>query len=175
MADRVLVAYGSKYGSTAEIAEAIGKGLRSAGLDADVVPAGDVRSLDPYRAVVLGSAVYMGRWRRDALRLLRRRRKELTQRDVWLFSSGPVGEEKPSATPAEKEKQERWTRPKNVQRLATEIGARDHVVFGGRVSDDTGGFMRRSMAKKTPPELRDRRDWSAIDAWAKGVASAVTG
>lgn len=173
--DRVLVAYGNKYGSTAEIAEAIGRSLRAAGADADVKPARDVRSLDPYRGVVLGCAVYTARWRRDALRLLRRRRKELAQRDVWLFSSGPVGEDKPPTGEAEKKKEERWTKPKRVQRLASEIGAHDHVVFGGRVSDDAGGFMRKSMARKTPPELRDRRDWGAIDAWAKDVATALTG
>jgi menaquinone-dependent protoporphyrinogen oxidase len=116
----------------------------------------------------------MRRWRRDALRLLRRRRKELAEREVWFFSSGPVGEEKPGASRAEKERQERWTRPKNVQRLAAEIGARDNAVFGGRLSDDAGGFMRKSMARKTPPELRDRRDWAAIEAWARSVATAVT-
>jgi hypothetical protein len=26
------------------------------------------------------------------------------------------------------------------------------------------------MAKNTPPELRDRRDWEAIEAWAKAIA-----
>ena len=63
---RVLVAYGSKHGSTAEIAEAIAATLREAGLQADCVKAGDVRSLEGYDAVVLGSAVYMRRWRRAA-------------------------------------------------------------------------------------------------------------
>jgi menaquinone-dependent protoporphyrinogen oxidase len=46
MADRVLVASGSKFGSTAEIAEAIATTLRNAGLDLDVKPARDVQSLD---------------------------------------------------------------------------------------------------------------------------------
>jgi menaquinone-dependent protoporphyrinogen oxidase len=50
MADRFLVAYGSKFGSTAEISEAIAKGLRNAGLEVDVERARDVRSIDPYRA-----------------------------------------------------------------------------------------------------------------------------
>lgn len=95
MTGRVLVGYASKYGSTAEIAEAIGKTLRAAGLDVDVQRAGDVHSLDPYRAVVLGSAVYTARWRRDAVRLLARRR-DLARREVWLFSSGPVGEDRAS-------------------------------------------------------------------------------
>jgi hypothetical protein len=56
--------------------------------------------------------------------------------------------------------------------MASEIGARDHAVFGGRVSED-GGFMRRSMARNTPPELRDRRDWTAIEAWAQGIAATL--
>ena len=90
--DRVLVAYGTKHGATAEIAEAIGKALIAAGLGVDVRRARRVRSLAPYQAVVLGSAVYAGRWRRDAMRLLRR--AELRERAVWLFSSGPVGEDK---------------------------------------------------------------------------------
>jgi menaquinone-dependent protoporphyrinogen oxidase len=90
--DEVLVAYGTKRGATAEIAEAVGKTLRRAGLTVDVQPARRVRSLERYRAVVLGSALYAGRWRRDALRLLRR--PELRDRDVWLFSSGTVGEDK---------------------------------------------------------------------------------
>ena len=113
MSERVLVAYGSKYGSTAEIAQAIGTTLRVAGLEVDVKRAHEVRSLEPYRAVVLGSAVYMARWRRDAIRLLRRR-SELGEREVWLFSSGPVGEDKDE--PAEQ--RDRWTKPKRVEQLA---------------------------------------------------------
>ena len=168
MTGRVLVGYGSKYGSTAEIAEAIGKTLRAGGLDVDVQRARDVRSLEPYRAVVLGSAVYTARWRRDALRLLARQR-DLAEREVWLFSSGPVGEDEGES----EEKVERWTKPKRVQRLAALIGVHEHVVFGGQVSDDAGGFLRRKMAKNTPPELRDRRDWGVIEAWAQKIAESL--
>jgi menaquinone-dependent protoporphyrinogen oxidase len=164
---RVLVAYGTKYGSTAEIAEAIGKALSAAGLEADVKRARDVRSLDPYRAVVLGSAVYAGRWRRDAMRLLRR--PELRGREVWLFSSGPVGED--TGDPAARE---RFTKPKRVQEFATSIGVREPVVFGGRVDVDAG-FIRKKMARNTPPELRDRRDWNEIEAWGRSIAAAVDG
>lgn len=168
MTDRVLVAYGTKYGATAEIAEVIATTLRTAGFEVDALPARDVRSLEGYQAVVLGSAVYMARWRRDALALLRRLRRDLASRPVWLFSSGPVGEQADQQDAGS----ERWTKPKRVQRVASEIGARDHAVFGGRVSED-GGFMRRSMARNTPPELRDRRDWTAIEAWAQGIAATL--
>ena len=167
MSERVLVAYGTKFGSTAEIAQAIGTALRVAGLEVDVKRAHEVRSLEPYRAVVLGSAVYMARWRRDAMRLLRRR-SELGEREVWLFSSGPVGEDKDDPD----EQRDRWTKPKRVEQLAPEIEAKEHVVFGGRISDDAG-FLRKRMAKNIPPELRDRRDWGAIEAWAQKIAESL--
>jgi len=168
VSDRVLVAYDTKYGATAEIAQAIGTALRVAGLDVDVVRAREVRSLQPYRAVVLGSAVYIARWRRGAMRLLRRWRRDLARREVWLFSSGPVGEDT-----GEPEQRERWTKPKRVQRLGSEIGAHEHVVFGGKVSDDAGGFLRKKMAQNIPPELRDRRDSGAIEAWAQKIAAKL--
>jgi menaquinone-dependent protoporphyrinogen oxidase len=166
--DRVLVAYGTKHGATAEIAEAIGRTLRAAGLEVTVERARRVRSIDGYRAVVLGSAVYAGRWRSDAMRLLRR--SELRGRDLWLFSSGPVGEDKGDNP----EQFERMTRPPRVQQLAADLGAHEHVVFGGMVAEDAG-FIRKKMAPRIPPELRDRRDWNAIEAWAKAIASALSG
>ena len=46
-------------------------------------------------------------------------------------------------------------------------------MFGGRVSEDAGGFLRKNMAKNTPPEFRDRRDWAAIEAWAKRIADSL--
>jgi menaquinone-dependent protoporphyrinogen oxidase len=167
--DRVLVTYGTKYGSTAGIAEAIGATLKENGLDVDVQPARSVHSLDGYRAAVVGSAVYTAHWRGDALRFLSHHRDWLARHDVWLFSSGPVGEEDEDADEAETE---RWTKPKKVQELAAEINARDHMVFGGKVDEDRG-FIRKKMAQNMPEEARDRRDWDAIAAWAAEIASAL--
>jgi menaquinone-dependent protoporphyrinogen oxidase len=167
--DRVLVAYGSKYGSTAEIAEAVGRALEASGLQAEVQRARSVRSLEGYRAAIVGSAVYAAHWRGDALRFLGDHRDWLAQHPVWLFSSGPVGVDDEDADEAETE---RWTKPKKVQELAAEIGARDHVVFGGKVDEDRG-FVRKRMARTMPAESRDRRDWDEIAAWASGIASEL--
>jgi menaquinone-dependent protoporphyrinogen oxidase len=62
----VLVTAASRYGSTAEIASAIGDVLRDSGLDVAVVPPDTVKDLDAYEAVVMGSAVYAGRWVKPA-------------------------------------------------------------------------------------------------------------
>jgi hypothetical protein len=36
------------------------------------------------------------------------------------------------------------------------------------------GFIGKRMARK-PAELRDRRDWPAIQAWARTIAAALAG
>src|SRR5690606_15376137 len=92
--DRVLVAYGSKYGATAEIARRIGEVLERAGLAVDVKPADQVSDLAPYGAVVLGSAVYAGQWRKEAAQLLKAQEEALAARDVYGCSpAGPPARE----------------------------------------------------------------------------------
>ena len=91
-APRVLVAYASKHGATAEIAEAIAAELRERGLTTDCRRVDDVKELAGYAAVVLGSAVYMKRWRHEARALLHRHARELAELPFWIFSSGPFGE-----------------------------------------------------------------------------------
>jgi menaquinone-dependent protoporphyrinogen oxidase len=151
---RVLVAYGSKHGSTAEIATAIAETLRESGVRADCIEAGAVDTLDGYDAVVLGSAVYMRRWRREARRFLHKHARSLAERPLWVFSSGPVGDPAKD-NPA-------WLEPGRTIAEAERLGAREHVVFGGV-----------SKASSIPAEFRDRRDWDEIHAWARGIADAL--
>src|SRR5690242_19356693 len=97
---KVLVTAASRYGATAEIAEALADALRENGVGAAAVAPADVTSLASYDAVVLGSGVYAGRWLPPARDLAHRLAGELTDRPVWLFSSGPVGgRPKPPAIP----------------------------------------------------------------------------
>jgi menaquinone-dependent protoporphyrinogen oxidase len=160
----VLVAYASKHGATEEIAEAIADELRRAGHSVDCVSADRVAGLASYDAAVIGSAVYMARWRPDGRRLLKRAAKELTGRPLWLFSSGPCGQAEPS-----------WASPPGIEKRARRLGAREHVVFGGRVPLEPANFVERSIAKKSAPEHRDLRDWDRIRAWAASMAPELSG
>ena len=161
----VLVAYSSKRGSTAEIAETVAATLRREGLGVCLERAEDVASLERYDAVVLGSAVYMKRWRGDARHFLKKHRKALKQMPLWAFSSGPVGD--PSSENPE------WAEPPRIAEKVEELGGREHVVFGGCLPAEPEGFMEKAMVKGTPKEFRDRRDWAEIRDWAKQIASAL--
>lgn len=160
----VLVAYASKHGSTAEIAAAVAAEIRGHGLGADCVEAGAVDDLGSYDAVILGSAVYMKRWQGDARHFLRSHGKALVERPFWVFSSGPTGD------PAEDNAA--WEEPKRTIAKAEKLGARDHVVFGGKISPESGR-MAKTMAEGTPEEYRDRRDWDEIRAWAAAIADEL--
>jgi menaquinone-dependent protoporphyrinogen oxidase len=161
----VLVAYASKRGSTAEIAETVAATLRRADLEVDLEPAAEVTSLEPFDAVVLGSAVYMKRWRGDARHFLKKHRKALRQMPFWVFSSGPVGD------PANDNPE--WVEPSSLAAKVEEMGARGHVVFGGCLPAEPRGFMEKAMVEGTPREFRDRRDWSEIRTWAAEIATEL--
>jgi menaquinone-dependent protoporphyrinogen oxidase len=163
---RVLVAYASKRGSTAEIATAVAKTLSEAGFEVDCLESDDVSDLSSYEAVVLGSAVYMKRWRKDAKHFLRKHSKQLAERPLWVFSSGPVGDPDQAENPE-------WLEPPKIVQKVEELGARDHVVFGGRLPANPHGPMEKAMVTGVPVEFRDRRDWDEIQAWATGIASEL--
>ncbi len=163
---RVLVAYASKRGSTGEIADAIVDVLRDSGLEADAKPVEDVGSIASYDAVVLGSAVYMKRWRGDAKHFLRKHGEELSQLPFWVFSSGPVGDPTKTTDPS-------WLEPPRTIEQAERLGVRGHTVFGGRMPAQPHGPLERSMVKNTPEQYRDRRDWDEIRVWARRIASEL--
>jgi menaquinone-dependent protoporphyrinogen oxidase len=161
----VLVAYASKRGSTAEIAETVAATLRREGLGVCLERCEDVESLDPYDAIIIGSAVYMKRWRGDARHFLKKHRKSLRQKPFWVFSSGPVGD------PANDNPD--WTEPPKIVAKVEELGVRDHTIFGGRLPAEPKNFMEKAMVERTPREFRDRRDWARIRGWAHQIALAL--
>jgi menaquinone-dependent protoporphyrinogen oxidase len=167
MEKQILVAYGSKYGATAEIAERIGEVLGEAGLAADVLPADRVDDVTPYEAVVLGSAVYIGRWQKPAVSFLKANEESLARRPVWLFSSGPTGEGDPV------ELTQGWGFPKSLQPIADRIQPRDIAVFHGHVDPAKVNFIERWMIKIVKAPSGDFRDWEAITSWAKAIADAL--
>jgi menaquinone-dependent protoporphyrinogen oxidase len=168
MAENILVAYASKYGATKEIAEKIGEVLHQEGLQADVSPVDGVRDLTPYRAVILGSALYIGKWQKEAVQFMQANEKVLAGRPVWLFSSGPTGK----GDPVELLKGERL--PVALQPLADRIHPRDVAVFHGNIDPDRVNFIEKwAVQKLVKAPMGDFRDWDMICGWASAIANAL--
>ena len=164
---QVLVAYATKYGATAEIAEKIGQVLGEAGLRADVLPADRVSDLTPYQAVVLGSAVYIGQWRKEAVKFLKANETVLAEKPVWLFSSGPTGEGDPV------ELVQGWRFPGKLQPIADRVRPRDVAIFHGAVDVGKLNLIEKWMLKNVKAPIGDFRDWDAITSWATAIADAL--
>lgn len=167
MDNQVLVAYATKHGATAEIAEKIGQVLLQAGLRTDVLPADRVSDLTPYRAIVLGSAVYIGQWHKEAVKFLQANETVLAERLVWLYSSGPLGEGDPLKLT------QGWRIPDKLQPMADRIAPRDIAVFHGAVDVGKLNFIEKWMLRNTKSPVGDFRDWEAITSWATAVADVL--
>jgi menaquinone-dependent protoporphyrinogen oxidase len=164
---RVLVSAASRHGATAEIADAIGQALSEQGLTVTVIPPGDVRSLDGYDGVIIGSAVYMGHWLDPAKELANRFHDALTGRPVWLFSSGPVG--KPSGKLAQSMDQD----PVDLPKMLGAIHARDHRRFAGKLDRKVLSLPQRASLLVFRGLDGDFRDWADIRQWAEGIAAQL--
>ena len=164
---RVLVSAASKHGATAEIADAIGKELRSRGLDATVAPPVDAGEIERYDAVVLGSAVYAGHWLEPAKQLAKRWDGSFDGRPVWLFSSGPVGD--PSRSIVQRMEQD----PVDLAGVRTITAARDHHMFAGRLDRRSLSLPERAFTLVIRGMEGDFRDWDDVTRWAGRIAGEL--
>ncbi|WP_061962112.1 flavodoxin domain-containing protein [Demequina flava] len=158
---KVLVATGSKYGSTREVGEAIGAELTQRGFDVDVAEAADVKGVHFYDAFVIGSAVYGGLWRRDASALVSDNAEELRRRDVWLFSVGMSSVKTPGQQATE------------AKELASLVNAREYRLFDGALDYDRLNMGEKAIIRALNPPKGDFRDFAAIRDWAGSVATEL--
>lgn len=159
----ILVAYASKHGATRGIAEFIAARLTERGKLAEARSVDDVTELGEPEALLLGSAVYAGSWMKEAVAFAQRHRDELDGVPVWLFSSGPLGEQV-----VDEDEQ-----PRQLPELREALDPREHRLFFGALDKDALGFGERMIAKAVKAPDGDFRDWDQIGAWADGIAEAL--
>jgi menaquinone-dependent protoporphyrinogen oxidase len=155
----VLVAYATRYGSTREVAERVGEKLRSQGLEVEVRPAGEVRSLEGYDAVVFGGALYMFRLIRGGRRFLRRHRVRLSGMPLAVFGMGPIEDTEKQFADARGHLDKTLVKLQGVTPIAV-------TIFGGVLSPEKLRFPYTGMKGMPPTDLRD---WEAIESWADSL------
>ena len=162
---RIAVVVASRHGSTRGIADALVECLGRHGVDATVHDADGTVDLEGVDGVVLGSAVYMGRWLAPAREFARSHGPALGERPLWLFSSGPLGppgELKPEGDSPE------------GAALAVELGALEHHTLAGSLDRASLSLRERAIVKAVHAPYGDFRDRAEIDRLAESIAARVS-
>ena len=152
----------------------ISQKLHAQGVEAEVLEVGAVRRAADYDAFVVGSALYMFHWLKDARRFISTNSEVLASHPVWLFSSGPVGTR---STNAEGRDVLEVSGPKELDELRELVRPRDHEVFfgaldGSRLTGIMGfGYRMARKSKSARDEMPegDFRDWKAIETWTAQI------
>ena len=156
----VLLAYASRMGATREIAEVLADELRQTDHTVTIASCATAPDADEFDAVVIGSALYAGRWMPEASSYLRRQATHLTSRPTFLFQSGPCDADRHSATST--------AAPHAVTKIVRRFGLPEPITFAGRLDPTKAtGRMSRWMANALP--AGDFRDWTAIRAWGYAI------
>ncbi len=165
MSKSLLIAYASKCGSTAEIADAIGKTLSDKGFTVDVLPVKKVTNLEGYDAVLAGSAIRVGAWLPEAMDFLKQNQAALAQLPNAIFTVHGLNWENTSASDAL-----RKNYTTSVKQLIT---PKDEVFFAGKIDFSKMTFLEKMMSKTVKAVEEDRRDWTAIKGWAEEIPAKL--
>lgn len=129
---KCLVVFGSKYGSTAEVARAIAEGLGAE--VADVVGKPDMTAYD---MIVIGSPIYAGDYMTSVTRFIRDNKDLLLERKIAAFITAAADMELDPGLTGE-EDEELYTQQDYADGLASMAGGELLAArgFGGRLVPD---------------------------------------
>jgi menaquinone-dependent protoporphyrinogen oxidase len=167
MNDRILVTFASRTGSTAGVAETIGKILAEGGTQVDVLPMKEVKDLAPYRAVVAGSAIRGAKWLPEAMHFVQTHQAELASKPFAAFLVCMTL----AISDDETYRQHAANMLQPVRALVTPVseGLFSGVLYLDKVPSLGAKIkFRLSIAMRVWSE-GDHRDWEAIRAWAEDL------
>ncbi|MFW9906919.1 MAG: flavodoxin domain-containing protein [Candidatus Thorarchaeota archaeon] len=184
MTKRVLIAYGTRFGSTEEISRKFAELMRIQGLDATVINVKKDKCppLGQFDAVLIGSGIKMGRWTKEAKNFMKKNAKALKEKAFLAIfvSSGDA------SYPEKYQK----AKEKYVQKIITELGFDLNSVmqeaFGGLFDLSNTSRMGRmdkmftnmaarddESANLTENAYNDLRDWGQIHSFANEAATRI--
>jgi menaquinone-dependent protoporphyrinogen oxidase len=164
MMQTVLVTYASKYGSTGEVAHAIADQFCGRGLSADVRRIEEVTDLSAYDAVVVGSAIRMGRWLPQAISFVEKHAAQLREMPTAIFTVHMLNTDESEAS--------QQARAAYVEPVHALLTPQYEAFFTGKMDIGKLTFMDRLIAKMVKAEDADTRNWPAIQSWADQIVVA---
>jgi len=162
---RVLVAYASLAGSTGEVAEAIGRVLCAGGAAMDVRRVQDVADPSEYRAVVLGSAIRMGRLLPEMVSFVEKNASVLqVMPTAYFVCCGILRDD----TQENRDEASGYLDP--VRQVVGPVG---EGLFAGKIDYGTIAPLEANSLRMLEAPEGDWRDWEAIRAWAGELAPVL--
>jgi menaquinone-dependent protoporphyrinogen oxidase len=162
MGKRVLVTYASKYGSTGGVADAIGKELCSKDLATDVVQIKNAGNVSSYQGVVIGSAIYRGKWLPEAVDFVEKNRDVLRQVPVAYFLVCMT-----LSRPTEENRAQVLSYMDPILKVVPEIKPVGIGTFAGALDYSNLSWINKKILESKGSPEGDFRDWNAIRTWAR--------
>ncbi len=159
---KVLVAYGTRAGSTAGVAERVADVLNRNGFAAQAIEAKKVGDTTPYDAVVLGSSVRAGKLKPEMLKFLDKNKADLNSKPFAAFvvCLAMTGTDEKS----------RATAGGYLEPVRLRVKPLSEGLFAGALDPGKLGFVERTIMKMIKATPGDHRKWDEIEAWAAGLA-----
>ncbi len=184
MTKRVLIAYGTRFGSTEEISSKFAEIMKSQGLDTTVINVKKDKwpPLDQFDAVLIGSSIKMGRWTKEAKRFFDKNVNALKKR---AFLAVFVSSGEASDPEKYQEAKEKYVH-KIITGFGFDLNKVMHEAFGGLFDmSNTSkiGWMEKKFmnmaarddesANLTENEYNDLRDWDQIQSFANEATTRI--
>ena len=168
MINKILVTYASRFGSTAGVAEAIGKTLSEHGMQVEVLPMQEVRDLAAYQAVVAGSAINGRTWLPESMQFIQAHQAELKTKPFAVFLvcmtlSMKNGEKYRSNVAT-------WLNPVRALVHPVSEGLFAGVLDIKKIPSFSDRLKFRLSVLFGVWKEGDHRDWNAIQSWAESLA-----
>jgi menaquinone-dependent protoporphyrinogen oxidase len=167
MSKKILVTYASRAGSTAGVAQSIGKTLMEGGAQVDVLPMQEVKDLSPYHAVVAGSAIRGSKWLPEALHFIQTHRAALAQKPFAEFTVcitlAMSNSDQYRAAVAG------WVAPVRALVRPVSEGLFAGMLDFSKLPLNWDTLMLRLTVAVGIFPRGDHRDWNAIRAWAESI------
>lgn len=176
---KILIAYDTIHGSTAEVAAKIGDDLCAMGFKVDVKWVGNVPGVDGYDGFIAASAIYKFDWLPDAKAFLEKYKTQLNAKKTAVFIVGASMSQDTPETRAAVQKSfvdpilEKYfeTDPVSIGLFGGAFDLtrkKEYTLFERIVLRILGIVLRLPDKKKA-----DWRNWDTINAWAAEVGDKM--
>lgn len=195
MANKVLVAYTTNAGSTAEVAQVIAEEIGKHGHQVDIFRLEEVDNVRAYRAVVVGAPMIFG-WHRAAAQFVKHHEQDLAKRKVAYFCTllsltdenlemvkeGPVSIDprlaKLPQTPGRLTIKERYATLQNYLKPLIKAAPSVHPLrigfFGGKLElYRLKWWQMLFVMVMIQAQPGDQRNWEFIQDWATHLADSL--